>query len=142
MAGAPAPAAPPARRKPGRGRKVGGALLEGLFEALFATELGLLAFGGVALAVGIPLLVVFGGAAWAARVRRKREPAAPPIGLGALLTPAVLLAVLVVLLLFGALSLAAFEAGHPVLMACSSAAALATLGSVGFMAMQRRAERR
>jgi hypothetical protein len=137
-------ATPAGPAKPARKEKRGGAgdlILEALFDGLFATELGLLIFGGMALAIGLPLLVVFGGAALAAHIRRKREPGAKSIGLGALLTPAVLVLVFLVLILFGALSFTAFETGHAVVMVCSYVAALATLAFLGFMVAQRRAER-
>jgi hypothetical protein len=117
-------------------------LSEGVFDLLFATEAGLVVFGVLAVGIGVPLLVVAAGAAWAARARRKRVPHEKAVPLGAaMLAPVVLLAVLGVLLLFGALSVGSFLTGHPVAMALSYAAALATLALVGYWAVQRRAAR-
>ncbi|MCA1811670.1 MAG: hypothetical protein LC623_06625 [Halobacteriales archaeon] len=109
-------------------------------EGLVATEVGLVVFGVLALGVALPLLVVAGGAALAAHLRRKQPGRAPPAVRAVLLAPAVLLLAFLVLLLFGGVSVAAFRSGHPVATALSYAAALVTLLGLGYWAMQRRTE--
>lgn len=115
--------------------------LQGLVDFLVLTEVGLVVFGVLALGIGLPLLVVAGGAALAAHFHRRRSPRTTPAVTAMLLTPLVLLLAIAVFVLFGVLSVKAFLSGHPVATALSYVAAVVTLLGLGYWAMQRRAER-
>ena len=109
-------------------------VLEGIFEALIATEIGLVLVGILALAVAIPMLIVLAGGAAAAHMRRKEGSRDRP-GRVALLVAGAL-----ALLVAGAL-LVAYEAvhtGHPAVVTTLAAGACVVGGAVGIMLRNRR----
>lgn len=109
-------------------------ILEGIFEALIATEVGLVLLGILAMAVAVPILIVLAGGAAAAHMRRK-DGSRDRAGRVALLVAGAL-----ALLTAGALlvSYEAVHTGHPVVVTTLAVGACAVGAAVGIMVRNRK----